>query len=341
MFIVVHLISAGSDLEKAIADGPEALKKYIASGAIEELHDVMPHDEDNDYLNDAYLDDDSTPTPSAAVDVQLPPPLPSSKLAQQVAQKSQMNMSNQLQNLQNQGLGMSLDKSNANDKQRRSRFSDLSDDPHGMDSDMRMYSSFAGSQQQRNTNTDVDLRTMPGIKQPNLDVDMRNHDDMDDDQDDDDQDYRSSYMDQNYRRYEDNDGPSYNQGRSQQQQQQQWPQNNGTNQQYSQQGSDNFRSSFMQNQNGPFGPFTHGNFRGDYRGPPPFGDNFRSQGPGPWNGMQRSDSFRSRGFGPRMGMRGGPRPPRGFPGGPGGPRGGWMPPRGSGPNSSMRGRNVF
>lgn len=40
-------VEAGSKLEKAISEGPLALKKYIASGEIEELHDVMPHLEDD------------------------------------------------------------------------------------------------------------------------------------------------------------------------------------------------------------------------------------------------------------------------------------------------------
>lgn len=70
-------VTAGSVLEKKIAEGPEALKRYIASGAIEELHDVMPHEEDDDYLND---DDDSTTTPLTLPNVVLPTPLPSSKL---------------------------------------------------------------------------------------------------------------------------------------------------------------------------------------------------------------------------------------------------------------------
>lgn len=53
------LITAGSKLEAAIAEGPEALQKFINSGEIEELQDVLPHDDEHDYLNDAYLDDDS------------------------------------------------------------------------------------------------------------------------------------------------------------------------------------------------------------------------------------------------------------------------------------------
>lgn len=40
-------VEPGSKLEKAISDGPLALKKFIASGEIEELHDVMPHLEDD------------------------------------------------------------------------------------------------------------------------------------------------------------------------------------------------------------------------------------------------------------------------------------------------------
>lgn len=49
IFIYGKLIGVepGSKLEKAISDGPIALKKYIASGEIEELHDVMPHLEDD------------------------------------------------------------------------------------------------------------------------------------------------------------------------------------------------------------------------------------------------------------------------------------------------------
>ncbi|CAH2043704.1 unnamed protein product, partial [Iphiclides podalirius] len=50
IFIYGKLITvdAGSKLEKAILDGPIALKKYIATGEIEELHDMMPHLENDD-----------------------------------------------------------------------------------------------------------------------------------------------------------------------------------------------------------------------------------------------------------------------------------------------------
>lgn len=40
-------VELGSKLEKAIVDGPIALKRYIATGEIEELHDVMPHLEED------------------------------------------------------------------------------------------------------------------------------------------------------------------------------------------------------------------------------------------------------------------------------------------------------
>ncbi|XP_017773061.1 PREDICTED: pre-mRNA 3' end processing protein WDR33 isoform X2 [Nicrophorus vespilloides] len=52
-------VEAGSKLEQAINDGPEALQKFIDSGQIEELHDVMPHDDEHDYLNDAYVDEEA------------------------------------------------------------------------------------------------------------------------------------------------------------------------------------------------------------------------------------------------------------------------------------------
>ncbi|KAL3283555.1 hypothetical protein HHI36_006694 [Cryptolaemus montrouzieri] len=47
-------VEPGSKLEQAIADGPEALQKYIDSGEIEELQDVMPikDDDEEDYLID-------------------------------------------------------------------------------------------------------------------------------------------------------------------------------------------------------------------------------------------------------------------------------------------------
>ena len=54
--------SAGSKLDAAIADGPEALQKFIHSGQIEELHDVMPHDDEHEYSEDAaYVEENNVP----------------------------------------------------------------------------------------------------------------------------------------------------------------------------------------------------------------------------------------------------------------------------------------
>lgn len=66
-------VEPGSELEKKILEGPEALKRYIASGAIEELYDVMPHLEDD--FNNA--DDDFN---SSLSNVVLPTALASLKL---------------------------------------------------------------------------------------------------------------------------------------------------------------------------------------------------------------------------------------------------------------------
>ncbi|CAH1957941.1 unnamed protein product [Acanthoscelides obtectus] len=52
-------VEPGSKLEQAISDGPDALQKYIASGEIEELHDVMPildDDDEDETTNDNYQD---------------------------------------------------------------------------------------------------------------------------------------------------------------------------------------------------------------------------------------------------------------------------------------------
>lgn len=372
-------VEPGSKLEQVISEGPDALKKYIASGAIEELHDVMPHEDDTDYLNAEYLDDDSLPCAAAASDVQLPAPLPSSKMAQQVAQQNQMNMATQLQNLQNQGLTLNLDPSNkGGEKQRRSRFSDLDDDgQRNADTDLRILPGYQpphllGIFGNKNSNSDMDMRISGGMggrksSQGNQDVDMRTHDEIMDDESNHDYDspeYRNSYFEANngFRpQFGEGDGPNFpnNQQMRPPQWQQHQHQNNGGPSGYQMNENFNPRQNFMPNQNGPFPPFQQqqqshgggGNFRGDFRGPPPFGggNNFnRPDGPGGppghWNnGMGHPDGgFRGRGNfgGPMRGpMRGGPRPR--FPG-PGGPRGPWgPPPRRDGPNNSMRGRNVF
>lgn len=59
--IFVYL--AGSQLQEAIKGGTEALFRLINSGAIEELHDVMPH---IDLRND---DDNFEPEPSEDTEV--------------------------------------------------------------------------------------------------------------------------------------------------------------------------------------------------------------------------------------------------------------------------------
>ncbi|ENN76209.1 hypothetical protein YQE_07176, partial [Dendroctonus ponderosae] len=50
---------AGSKLEKAISEGPEVLQRYIDSGAIEELQDVIPirDPDEDDYLRDTNHDE--------------------------------------------------------------------------------------------------------------------------------------------------------------------------------------------------------------------------------------------------------------------------------------------
>ncbi|KAF7283484.1 WD repeat domain 33 [Rhynchophorus ferrugineus] len=52
-------VEPGSKLEKAISEGPDALQKFIDSGEIEELHDVMPirDSDEEDYLKDTNHDE--------------------------------------------------------------------------------------------------------------------------------------------------------------------------------------------------------------------------------------------------------------------------------------------
>lgn len=303
--LTLGLFSAGSKLEQVISEGPEALKKYIASGAIEELNDVMPHDDDED-LNAAYIDDDE-PNPSAALDVALPTPLQSAKIAQSVQQSSDNK-----------------------EKPRKSRFSDIEEAEMNMDTDMRSYN--APSQEYGNFGNgngnsnfqDIDYRSSNFDKNEiynktenfesnrPMDVDLRNRFDNYNTED--------NYTENNW--------------------------NQSENFQKSNSPNENFNFRANQNGsfggNGPMGNF--GNFpRPEFQGPrgpmPPFGNNFRPEGN--WSTMPpRPDNFRNRGnFNQRMPMRGGPMRgnPRGFPG-PRGP-GMWMPPRGSGP--PPRGRNVY
>lgn len=303
-----------------ISEGPEALKKYIASGAIEELNDVMPHDDDED-LNAAYLDDDE-PNPSAALDVALPTPLQSAKIAQSV---------------QTQPL-------DSKEKPRKSRFSDITDAESSMDTDMRSYNAPSNQENfgngrpndMKSNYQDMDYRTAnyeQGNETYNKNDDFEPNRPMD-------VDFRNRY--DNYNSEENSNFSGNNYG------DREWNQNenfqkpaNSQNENFGFRGNQN--GSF--GSNGPMGNFQHGNFpRAEFgqgpRGPmPPFGNNFRPDGN--WSNMpQRPENFRNRGnFNQRMPMRGGPMRgnPRGFPG-PRGP-GIWGPPRGNGP--PPRGRNVF
>lgn len=95
-------VQPGSKLEKVISEGPDALNKYISSGEIEELNDVIPHfddeidddssnnskrfrfDDDHDhkakliYNDDSNTDDNSTAAsfipPLMALNINLNPP---------------------------------------------------------------------------------------------------------------------------------------------------------------------------------------------------------------------------------------------------------------------------
>ncbi|XP_018325750.1 pre-mRNA 3' end processing protein WDR33 [Agrilus planipennis] len=51
-------VEPGSKLESAIAEGPDALNKFLRSGEVPELSDVMLG-EDSDYLDTTYVDEDS------------------------------------------------------------------------------------------------------------------------------------------------------------------------------------------------------------------------------------------------------------------------------------------
>lgn len=353
-----------------ISEGPEALKKYIASGAIEELHDVMPHDDDNDYLNDAYLDDDynDTPAQSSNLDVALPTPLQTAKIAQSL---------NQAQQQQQQQPPPSESK----EKTRKSRFSDINEVDTSMDMDMRvmhpamsddMYGNGRISDMKNNFR-DVDYRSSRLSNIDNMSSLRMDYDSMKNIDDDmmygknspyDNQ--RLSSMDIDFRSRYDNygsgDSPKFSNS-PYGDRDSPWNSNDG----YSKQGNNNSpsgdgfgfsrNSNFSGNQNGSFGsngPSGSGHPSSfNYRGAPspqgmgPYGNNFRSEGgsqfrsEGNWNNMpQRQDNYRNRSnFNQRISMRGGPsRNQRGYPG-PRGPGGMWLPPRGNGP--PPRGRNVF
>lgn len=75
-------VEPNSKLADAIAQGTEAINKLVAAGEIEELRDVVgvPEKEKDEFEN--YLQDDNKMDFVNVPDVQLPPPLPSSRFAQ-------------------------------------------------------------------------------------------------------------------------------------------------------------------------------------------------------------------------------------------------------------------
>ncbi|KAG7197196.1 hypothetical protein KM043_007274 [Ampulex compressa] len=74
-------VEPGSKLAEAIAKGNDAINKLVFSGDIEELRDVVGPPDNVDEAEE-YLQDDGEIDYSKVPDVDLPPPLPSSKFAQ-------------------------------------------------------------------------------------------------------------------------------------------------------------------------------------------------------------------------------------------------------------------
>jgi len=75
-------------LANAIASGPMALQRYIDSGELEELADVIPHIDDNDEFDECDDYDDNMDLETMS-DIELPAPLPSSSFARKAAQQQQ------------------------------------------------------------------------------------------------------------------------------------------------------------------------------------------------------------------------------------------------------------
>ncbi|EZA53317.1 pre-mRNA 3' end processing protein WDR33 [Ooceraea biroi] len=74
-------VEAGSKLAEAISKGTDAINKLVFSGEIEELRDVVGPPDNTDEAEE-YLQDDGEIDYSKVPDIDLPPPLPSSKFAQ-------------------------------------------------------------------------------------------------------------------------------------------------------------------------------------------------------------------------------------------------------------------
>jgi len=72
---------AGSKLAEAISKGTDAINKLVFSGEVEELRDVVGPPDNTDEAEE-YLQDDGEIDYSKVPDIDLPPPLPSSKFAQ-------------------------------------------------------------------------------------------------------------------------------------------------------------------------------------------------------------------------------------------------------------------
>lgn len=325
-------------MEQVISEGPEALKKYIASGAIEELHDVMPHDDDNDFLNDGYNDDDEPTTSAANLDVALPTPLQSAKLAQ----GHQPNSS--------QG-------SDRMDKPRKSRFSDINEGDSSMDMDMRMMhpamendDMYGNGRGDMNNYRDIDYRNSGSRIDPMVIRDMSLEEEMMYGKMGHAYDMQNSRMpDVDFRgRYDyGGDSPKYSNSPYSGDRDSPWndPYSKGSN------SNDGYgfgrNSGYGGSQNGSYG--SGSGMYSNFRGTPPsisqnqFGSNqFRQEmgrSEGNWGNMppQRQDNYnrnnnRNSNFNQRRGGGGPSRNQRG-------PRGGmWMPQRG---NNQSRGRNVF
>ncbi|KAL0130657.1 hypothetical protein PUN28_002348 [Cardiocondyla obscurior] len=74
-------VESGSKLAEAIGKGTDAINKLVFSGEIEELRDIVGSPDNVDEAEE-YLQDDGDIDYSKVPDVDLPPPLPSSKFAQ-------------------------------------------------------------------------------------------------------------------------------------------------------------------------------------------------------------------------------------------------------------------
>ncbi|PSN52003.1 hypothetical protein C0J52_06115 [Blattella germanica] len=87
-------VEGNPGLANAIAAGPMALQRYIDSGDLEELADVVPHLDDNDDF-DEYDDYDDNMDLETMSDIELPAPLPSSVFARKSNQQQQQQQPKQ------------------------------------------------------------------------------------------------------------------------------------------------------------------------------------------------------------------------------------------------------